>query len=104
MLREMQNKAMSGDARLEILRLLAEPEKYFTHQKSANPAIDGVCMSLIAEALNVTQPTVTRHVDILRQAGFLSVKKMQKWTYCRREEEAIREYLTWLQDHILLKP
>ncbi len=102
MKREMQTKALSGETRLEILRLLASPAQNFNQQWSANPAEDGVCMSLIAEALGVAQPTVTRHIDILRQADFVSVKKMQRWTYCVRNDDAICEYFDWLRERLAL--
>lgn len=94
--RSIQVKALSSAPRLEVLRLLADPGLHFGGQWSADPVEFGVCMSLIAKALNVAQPTASRHLDILRQAGFISVRRHQKWSYCRREEAAIREYLQWL--------
>lgn len=81
---------------MEVLRLLAEPGKHFGSQWSADPVEFGVCMTLIAEALEVSQPTASRHLDILRQAGFITVRKHQKWSYCQRDEAVIRDYLQWL--------
>ncbi|MCR8548913.1 ArsR family transcriptional regulator [Salipiger sp. P9] len=94
--RSTQIKAMASAPRLKVLKLLAEPEKHFADQWSADPADFGVCMTLIAEALGVSQPTVSRHLDILRQAGFITVQRHLKWSYCRRDETAIAEYLDWL--------
>ncbi len=87
---------MASKPRLRILQLLAEPGKHFGHQWSADPVEFGVCMTLIAEALAVAQPTASRHLDILRQAGFISVQKHLKWSYCKRDEAAISGYLDWL--------
>lgn len=53
-------------------------------------------MTLIAEALGVSQPTASRHLDILKRAGFITVRKRLNWSYCKRDETAIREYLQWL--------
>jgi ArsR family transcriptional regulator len=53
-------------------------------------------MTLIAEALAIAQPTASRHLDILRQAGFITVQKHLKWSYCKRDEAAISGYLDWL--------
>jgi len=94
--RSTQIKAMASEVRMEILRLLAEPEKHFVKQWSADPVEFGVCMTLIAEALNVAQPTASRHLDILKQAQLISVRKHQKWSYCQRNEVAIRDYHHWL--------
>jgi ArsR family transcriptional regulator len=100
--RSIQIKAMASEPRLTALRLLAEPQKHFGHQWSADPAEFGVCMTLIAEALQVAQPTVSRHLDILKQAGFITVKKHLKWCYCKRDEAALRDYLRWLSNEMSL--
>ncbi|PND24325.1 transcriptional regulator [Sinorhizobium sp. M4_45] len=98
--RSTQIKAMASEQRLTVLRLLAEPQKHFGHQWSADPVEFGVCMTLIAEALAVAQPTASRHLEILKQAGFITVRKHLKWSYCRRDEAAIRDYLDWLASEL----
>lgn len=94
--REIQLKALSSSVRIRILQLLADPSRNFSHQWSADPAVEGVCMSLIAQAIAVAQPTASRHIEILKNARFLSVTRIGKWGHCRREEEAILDYLQWL--------
>ncbi|TNE40603.1 MAG: ArsR family transcriptional regulator [Alphaproteobacteria bacterium] len=101
--RSIQVKALASEQRLTILRLLAEPDRHFSHQWSANAKSFGVCMTLIAKALGVAQPTVSRHLDILRQAGFITVRKHLKWSYCKRDETAIRDYLDWLESELSMK-
>lgn len=87
---------------MHILRLLAEPKKHFGHQWSADSVEFGVCMTMIAEALGVAQPTASKHLDILKQAGFITVRKYQKWSYCKRNEQAINDYLNWLKQELSL--
>lgn len=87
---------MASESRIRVLHLLADPGRHFGHQQSADPVAFGVCMSLIAEALAIAQPTASRHLGILRQAGFIRVRRHLKWSYCQREEAAIRAYLDWL--------
>nr|WP_267911161.1 metalloregulator ArsR/SmtB family transcription factor [Paracoccus caeni] len=91
---------MASEPRMRILQLLAAPKKHFGQQWSADPAEFGVCMTLIAEALSVSQPTVSRHLELLRQAGFITVRKHAKWSYCKRDEAAISGYLDWLNQEI----
>ncbi|SFT69066.1 transcriptional regulator, ArsR family [Pseudovibrio denitrificans] len=98
--RAIQIKAISSEPRLKVLRLLTEPQKHFSHQQSADPVEFGVCMTLIAEALGVAQPTASRHLDILKQAGFITAQKHLKWSYCKRDEAAIKDFLQWLGDEI----
>jgi ArsR family transcriptional regulator len=95
--RSTQIRALASEQRFLILSLLDNPKERFAAQWSADPVEFGVCVTLIAEALGVSQPTASRHVDLLRQAGFISVRRSQKWSYCRRDEEALAEYLDWLQ-------
>ncbi|MEJ2228201.1 MAG: winged helix-turn-helix domain-containing protein, partial [Alphaproteobacteria bacterium] len=68
--RGIQIKALSSEVRMEILELLKQPKENFANQYSADPCEVGVCMHLIAEKLNLSPPTITRHIDLLRQAGF----------------------------------
>lgn len=87
---------------MEILRLLANPKQHFGRQWSADPVEFGVCMSLIAEALGVAQPTASRHLGILKHAKFITVKRHQKWSYCTRDTAAIDEYLQWVRLELAL--
>ncbi|WP_372572646.1 ArsR/SmtB family transcription factor [Ruegeria jejuensis] len=101
--RSIQIKALAGEPRIKVLQLLAEPKRHFGDQWSADPIEFGVCMTLIAEALNVAQPTASRHLDILKRAGFITVQRHMKWSYCKRDETALEEYFSWLKTEILLK-
>lgn len=94
--RSTQIKALASEQRLKILQLLAHPAEQFGDQWSADTVEFGVCMTLIAEALGVSQPTTSRHLDILKQAGFITVQRHMKWSYCKRDEAAIAGYLQWL--------
>lgn len=98
--RSTQQKALSSDTRMAILRLLSAPEKHFSEQWSADPAAFGVCMSLIADAIGVSQPTISRHLDLLKQAGFITVRRHHKWSYCQRDDAAINEHLAWLKGEL----
>ena len=96
--REDQIKAMSSEVRMEILRLLRDAKQHFSHQETADPEAFGVCINLITEKLQLAQPTVSRHIDILKRAGFITVQRYQKWSYCRRDEAALSEYRDWLSE------
>lgn len=93
-----QIKALSSESRIEILRLLDDAAAHFGHQESADPAEFGVCVNLIAEKLGVSQPTASRHIDLLKRAGFLKVRRWRQWSYCSRDEAAIGEYHRWLRE------
>ena len=99
--RNVQIRTLSSDVRMEILKLLKTPKESFPNQNSAEPDKVGVCMHLIAERLRLSPPTVTRHMDLLRQAGFIKIQKQHRWSYCLRDEEALQEYHCWLGKTLL---
>lgn len=95
-----QSKALAGEPRILILQWLKEPRVNFTHQITGDPASIGVCVTLITEKLGMSQPTVSRHLDLLRQAGFLRAKKIGKWSFYSRDEAAIDKYKAWLTQQV----
>ena len=104
-LNEMENqvKALANVTRLEILRVLDQPLEHFSHQESADPVETGVCVQLLADHFGVSQPTISRHIELLKQAGFVKAKRLRKWTYCTRNEVALAEYADWLRTSLNIK-
>lgn len=102
-IREDQIKALASELRMEILRVLDDPIRHFRHQESADPVKTGVCVQLIAEHFNVSQPTMSRHLDLLKRADFIATKRQQKWTYCSRNEIALADYADWLRQSLNIK-
>lgn len=96
--RSSQIRALASEQRLQVLRLLKAPGEHFARQTSADPVEFGVCVMEIAEALEVSQPTASRHVDLLRQAGFITIQRQGKWSYCKRDEAVLGDYLSWLAE------
>lgn len=96
-------KALANESRVEVLKILKDPKAHFGHQMSADVSEFGVCINLLAEKLGLAQPTVSRHVDILRRAGFLKIRRFQKWSYCSRDEAALREYHEWLSQDLAIE-
>jgi len=98
--RENQAKAIANAARMSILSWLSEPERHFAHQVTGDPKEIGVCVTLIAEKLELSQPTVSRHLEVLERAGFLSVNRIGRWSFFKRDDAAIGEYTEWLRDNL----
>jgi ArsR family transcriptional regulator, arsenate/arsenite/antimonite-responsive transcriptional repressor len=70
-------KALADPARVSILNRLA---------------VDGECCVCEFDNLGLSQPTVSHHLKILREAGLIQVaRKAGTWTYYRLVPEATRE-------------
>ncbi|MDP5293801.1 metalloregulator ArsR/SmtB family transcription factor [Oceanimonas sp. CHS3-5] len=62
-------KALADDTRLQlVLLIMAESE---------------VCVCEMTHALNETQPKISRHLALLRQAGLLADRREGQWVYYR---------------------
>ena len=81
--------AMANDKRLQVLDWLKDPVKYFPPQVLGDLEKDGVCSVFIAEKLGISQPTASRHLNLLADAGLLRPKRIKQWTFYSRDEEQI---------------
>src|SRR3954454_11393333 len=94
--REKRLKALANAHRLQILEWLKAPRENFPPQVDGDLVKDGVCAIFIEEKLGLAQPTTAQHLKTLVEAGFLIPKRVKKWTFYKRDEAAIDEFLTGL--------
>jgi DNA-binding transcriptional ArsR family regulator len=83
-------RALANDRRLQILEWLKDPRAHFRPQVDGDLVDDGVCTLLIAEKLEVSQPTVSEHLKLLSQAGLIRGKRIKQWVFYKRDEARIR--------------
>jgi ArsR family transcriptional regulator len=76
-------KALSDPTRLQILSLVAR-----------NPG--GVCECNIVACTPLSQPTISYHVKVLKDAGLLDVEKHGLWCYYRLREGALGQVVAAL--------
>lgn len=87
------NKALSNKTRLDILRWLRNPGQHFPPHKELGHFDDGVCVQYIQEKAGLSQSTISHYLSLMQKAGLIIPTRHGKWTYYRRDEEAIKEYL-----------
>ncbi len=61
-------KALSDETRLRIIKLLEKGE---------------LCVCDITAALDMVQPKVSFHLNVLKEAGFIKDRKQGRWTHYR---------------------
>lgn len=69
-------KALSDPVRLRLLSLVA------------SRAGGQACVCDIAEGVEVSQPTISHHLKVLREAGLLTSERRASWVYYRVVPEA----------------
>ena len=93
-------KALSNETRLNILKWLKEPSKYFTSQH-CDVEKDGVCVGLIEKKAGLSQSTISQYLSLLQQAGLITMERSGQWTYCKLNEKAVKELITELKTELL---
>jgi ArsR family transcriptional regulator len=69
-------RALSDPTRLQILSLVAR-----------NPG--GVCECNIVDCTPLSQPTISYHVKVLKEAGLIDVEKHGLWCFYRLRKDAL---------------
>jgi len=72
-------KALSDPTRLQLLELVA-----------AHPG-GRACICDLTEPLGVTQPTVSHHMKLLAEAGFVTREQRGKWAYYTIQPQALAD-------------
>ena len=93
-------KALANEKRLQILAWLKNPTAHFRQQTDGDLVKDGVCGQLMGEKLAVSQPTVSEHLRVLTDAGFLTGTKIKQWIFYRRDEKAIAAFKALMREEI----
>lgn len=78
--------AITDPVRRKILRALTE---------RGGCSIDkqvGLCASDIEQRVQLSQPTISHHMAVLRKAGLVEAKKIGQWMWYRRNERALKEF------------
>lgn len=81
-------KSVADETRLAILTMLHDGE---------------MCVCEIMEFLSVSQPAVSHHLRILRQAGLINDRRQGKWIFYSLDPEALESAATLL-DRMLFQP
>jgi len=68
-------KVLSDPARLRLLTMIAATEE--------------ACVCNLTDELGLSQPTVSHHLKVLNNAGFVSREKRGTWAYYRLVPEAL---------------
>jgi ArsR family transcriptional regulator, arsenate/arsenite/antimonite-responsive transcriptional repressor len=70
-------RALGDPTRLEIFRLIAaQPEP--------------ICVCDVTDRFDVSQPTISHHLKVLRDAGLVTVSRRGVWAYYAPDPEGLR--------------
>ena len=84
-------QAISDPTRLDILEALKQRGCCSIGKEV------GMCACDIEAKVKLSQPTISHHMAILREAGLVFADKQGQWMWYRRNEKALRELLDELK-------
>jgi ArsR family transcriptional regulator len=68
-------KALSDPIRLRLMSMIA--------------AVDEVCVCDLTPPFDVSQPTISHHLKVLREVGLVDSERRATWVYYRANREAL---------------
>jgi len=86
--------AIGDPARRRILQALKE------RGASSIGKDEGLCASDIERRVQLSQPTISHHMSVLKKAGLVEAKKLGQWMWYRRNETALREFARELRESL----
>lgn len=88
LLREPLSAAAAADIAVK-LKALADPVRLQLFSAVASHAGGEACVCDISVGLDVSQPTVSHHLKVLRDAGLLTSERRASWVYYAVVPEAL---------------
>lgn len=93
---------LSADAAADMavkLKALADPVRLRLFSAVASHAGGEACVCDVSNGLNVSQPTISHHLKVLRDAGLLTSQRRASWVYYAVVPEAIHSLAALLGVH-----
>ncbi len=60
----------------------------------------GLCATDIEQRMHLSQPTISHHMAVLKNAGLVEAQKLGLWMWYRRNDAAIREFVRTLRKNL----
>lgn len=99
-------KALSNPHRLDIILWLKHPEQEFGVQVHSKTLIDfpnSVSVKSIQKRCGVSQSSVSTFMTMLERADLVESRKIDQYTYYRRNEKVIREFGEWYNKEVSIQ-
>ena len=90
-------KVLGNERRLQVLEWLVDPVAHFQPQRDGDLVDDGVCLVFIADKLGISQPSASKHMELLAGAGLVRAKPIGRWTFYRRDEMGVAASLASIE-------
>jgi ArsR family transcriptional regulator len=73
-----------------VFKALSDPIRLRLLSSIASRAGQEACVCDLSEGIDLTQPTISHHLKVLREAGLLDSERRASWVYYRVVPEALQ--------------
>ena len=94
------SKALSNETRVHILQWLKDPECNFPPHRELGHFRFGVCSQYIQDKAGLSQSTISHFLNMMEKAGLVIATRHGKWTYYKRNETTIADYIRYLRKEL----
>ena len=92
--------ALNNPVRRQILSWLKERSN-FPSALPEHAGLEGVCVGYIQEKAGLSQSTISSYMRLLKDAGLVESERHGQWTFYRRNEDAIRDFMEAVERELL---
>jgi DNA-binding transcriptional ArsR family regulator len=79
---------------LDVFQVIGDPSR---RQMLMLLSKDSLTINSLADNFDMSRPAVSKHVKILYNAGFISIKDMGRERYCTLKKDGFEELQNWIQ-------
>ena len=79
---------------LDVFQVIGDPSR---RQMLMLLSKDSLTINNLADNFDMSRPAVSKHVKILYNAGFISIKDMGRERYCTLKKDGFDELQNWIQ-------
>lgn len=100
---ELIYKALANATRRQILQWLKSPGEHFDEREYQLRGLEfssGVCVSDIGSKAGLAQSVMSSYLQGMQRAGLLESERIGKWTYYRRNEKTIRDFVDFVSTEL----
>jgi ArsR family transcriptional regulator len=101
----LARQPLSPDAATELsikLKALSDPVRLRLLSVVASHAGGEACVCDLSAGIDLSQPTISHHLKILRTAGLLNSERRGSWVYYRVVSDALQQLSLLLETHTVL--
>ncbi len=78
---------------LDVFQVIGDPSR---RQMLMLLSKDSLTINSLADNFDMSRPAVSKHVKILYNAGFISIKDMGRERYCTLKKDGFEELQNWI--------